>query len=187
MNHIATKSVVLLLSCLALPALAATYRWVDENGVVHYSDRPRENAELVEVPTAQTYTPSARPGARAAGQSAATPAGTRGPAQEQAAYQSLRVVRPAPQETYRNIGGELAVSLSLSPALKPGHRLRVLYDGQPWPSWPERLLSYTLSGVYRGEHNIKAEVVGADGKVVASSDTVTFFVHQTSVNNRARN
>lgn len=175
----------LLLTCLALPALAATYRWVDENGVVHYSDKPRENAEQIEVPAAQTYSRDTIP-ARASRNtgSRSTQARSSG---SQATYQSLRVVRPAPQETYRNIGGELPVSLSLTPNLLPGHRLRVLYDGRPLQDWPERLLSHTITGVYRGEHNIKAEVVDAGGKTVASSATVTFFVHQTSLFNRPRN
>src|ERR1041384_908045 len=50
------RALVLLLSCLALPCWAAnntsgdkkslTYRWVDENGVVHYGDRlPPEYAK----------------------------------------------------------------------------------------------------------------------------------------------
>jgi len=186
MKWLMSKSAILLLTCAALPVMAATYRWVDENGVVHYSDRPRENAEEIEVPVAQTYAPTTRSPGQASGRTAA-PGNSRGATGEQAAYQSLRVVRPAPQETYRNIGGELPVSLSLSPPLKQGHRIRVLYDGQAWPTWPERLLSFTLSGIYRGEHNIKAEVLAPDGKVVASSETVTFFVHQTSLFNRARN
>src|SRR4029079_15853019 len=49
-------ALVLLLSCLALPCWAAnsasgdkkslTYRWVDENGVVHYGDRvPPQNSQ----------------------------------------------------------------------------------------------------------------------------------------------
>lgn len=172
----------LLLTCLALPAMAATYRWVDENGLVHYSDKPREDAREITVPTAQTYTAGARRPAQPAAGARARDNGSAAPV-----YQSLRVVRPGPQESFRNIGGELSVSLSLTPALKPGHRLRVLYDGEPLKAWPERLLSFTITGVYRGEHNLKAEVLDANGKALASSETVTFFVHQTSIYNRARN
>lgn len=173
---------LLLLTCLALPAMAATYRWVDQEGVVHYSDKPQEGAKEITTPNAQTYTSATR-----STQAPATGARPQNRDPAPAIYQSLRVVRPAPQETYRNIGGELAVSLSLSPALRPGHRLRVLYDGQPLTAWPERLLSFTVTGIYRGEHNLKAEVLDANGKAIASSDTVTFFVHQTSIFNRARN
>ncbi len=171
----------LLLICLSLPAAAATYRWVDANGQVHYSDRPRENAEKVEISGAQTYTPTGRARPQAASR------GTGSEDEAQPIYQSLRVVRPAPQETYRNIAGRLPVTLSLTPSLSPGHSLQVFYDGRPVVSWPARQLSFTLTDVYRGEHNLRAVVVDIDGKQLASSETVTFYVHQTSLFNRARN
>ena len=34
---------------ISLCSSAAVYRWVDENGKVHYADEPQQNAELVEV------------------------------------------------------------------------------------------------------------------------------------------
>lgn len=172
----------LLMLGLALPALGAAYRWVDENGVVHYSDRPRPDAEEVDLERAQGY----QPANRARGMSRDAPeAAESTPAPPP--YESLRVVRPAEQSTYRNIGGQLPVTLSLSPALKPGHKLRVYFDGQPIANWPERLLSFTLTDVYRGEHNLRAEVIGVDGETIVASDPVTFFVHQTNLFNRARN
>ena len=46
-----------LLSMLActVTVAATVYRWVDENGVTHYSDQPHENAEKVTVAAPQTY------------------------------------------------------------------------------------------------------------------------------------
>jgi len=46
-----------LMSVLACTvAVSATvYRWVDENGVVHFSDQPHENAEKVQLKAPQTY------------------------------------------------------------------------------------------------------------------------------------
>ena len=45
------------LMCLAAPLVlgATVYKWVDENGVVHYSDQPHPNAEKVHVQAVQTY------------------------------------------------------------------------------------------------------------------------------------
>src|SRR5215813_14419598 len=72
---------LLLLVCSV--ALAATvYRWVDEDGVVHYSDQPHPNAEKMQVHAAQTYKPSAldtpSAGGGGGGASAAAPAPYRG-------------------------------------------------------------------------------------------------------------
>jgi len=45
-----------LTSLVCSLALAATvYKWVDENGIVHYSDQPHPNAQKVGVQPAQTY------------------------------------------------------------------------------------------------------------------------------------
>lgn len=61
-----------LLCCcllLALPVSAnEIYRWVDDNGVVHFTDRPREGAERLTIRTASPTT-----GARSA--TAAAPRG----------------------------------------------------------------------------------------------------------------
>lgn len=174
----------LLLIGLCAQSGAATYRWVDDAGQVHYSDRPREGAVKVELRSAQSYQqpraaesrkPVAQPAARPVSEAPVNP------------YASVRIVRPAPQETYRNIGGQLPVTLSLNPGLRGGHRVRVYYDGIELSSWPGDMLSHTLSDVYRGEHNLRAAVVDAQGREIASSETVTFFVHQTSIYNRARN
>ena len=45
-----------LMSLACSVALATTvYRWVDEQGVVHYSDQPHPNADKIQVHAAQTY------------------------------------------------------------------------------------------------------------------------------------
>ena len=52
---------------VATAAATYTYRWVDSNGVVHYSDHPPAGAEKVLLPSAQTYNaPPAGTPARAA-------------------------------------------------------------------------------------------------------------------------
>src|SRR5262249_61617017 len=88
---------LLLLVCSV--ALAATvYRWVDEDGVVHYSDQPHANAEKLQVHAAQTYKPSAldtaAPGGAGGASSAAAPPPHRGraimPPPEWEAFPNLR-------------------------------------------------------------------------------------------------
>lgn len=186
---------LILLTCLSAQTMAATYRWVDETGQVHYSDRPQEGAQEVEVkaplPAKQAPASASESANRTAGQGAARSAAQRRAANEEAAeptalYSSLRVIRPGPEETFRNLGGSLLVSLSLQPRLLQGHSVRVYYDGRELTEWPPRSLSFTLSEIYRGEHNLRAAVVDAAGNEVLGSESVTFFVHQASVQNRPR-
>jgi hypothetical protein len=157
-------------------ALAQAYRWVDENGVVHYSDKPQPGAEEVELESAPAVsTPPPR----------RTPASRRTAEGEQASdaavgYDTLEIASPAAEETLWNLGGVLNVSLDLQPALKQGHQLRVYFDGNP------QLLNSTqfqLQEVYRGVHNLQAEVLDENGELLIRSQPNRFYVQQTTIIN----
>jgi hypothetical protein len=93
-------------------------------------------------------------------------------------YETLEVSAPAPEQTLWNIEGVLNVSLALSPALQPGHQVRVYFDGTP------RTVSSTnfqLQDVYRGAHNLQAEVLNETGTLMIRSLPNRFYVQQTTV------
>ncbi len=174
------KFVFLIGLLLSLPALAQVYRWVDADGVVHFSDRPVEGAERVELPESRaTNFRRVAPSANRAAPSA-TPANNTQPA---AKYESLTVVTPSDEETLWNIGGTLNVTLSLSPTLQAGHQVEVWFDGSVLDRTDPRSLSFTVPNVYRGRHNLWARVVDTNGNVLIQSNDVTFFVQQTSIAN----
>ncbi len=151
------------------------YRWVDEEGIVHYSDRPREGAERVILPTDTQVTRRQQP-TRAP---QAQPAGDQQPAPTEFKYESFSVAAPAPEETLWNIGGVLDVSLELQPSLQDGHQVRVFFDGN------SRMVSGTrfqIEEVYRGVHNLQAEIVDATGKLMIRSVPNRFYVQATNIN-----
>src|SRR5215470_9913340 len=92
------RSLLFTLIWLACPlVLAATvYKWVDETGVVHYSDQPHPNAEKVHVEAAQTYKAGAIP-------AAAQPAATAAPSQPVHAYQGCAIAQPADDQSFSNV------------------------------------------------------------------------------------
>jgi hypothetical protein len=104
------------------------------------------------------------------------------------AYTDFRIVSPADGETLWNIGGELSVEVAVEPALSPGHRLRVYLDGRLREDSP-RATQFTLAEVYRGEHQLRAAIANAQGREVASTADITFYVQQASLQNpnRSRN
>ena len=172
-------SLLLLLLC-ACTASAQVYKWVDEDGVVHYSDQPVPGAERIDLPTRS----SAPPAAAAARPAAATPAARPAPASRPAApfsYTSLSVASPAAEQTLWNIGGQLTVNLSLQPGLRDGDRVRLYFDGTA--SETQLGLSFQLQEVWRGEHNLQAEVIDANGQLMIRSEPIRFYVQQTSVLN----
>ena len=155
---------LLLLTCP--PASAEVYRWVDENGVVHYTDKsPKPGAEPAELPNLQSYQPRQVPApdtAAAADPDAATPD-----------YQR-RIANPRQDEVIRSPAPGQTVSATVKPALARGHGLQFLLDGQVANEQPTRSQSVSLPTVYRGTHTLVVRVVDADGKELKRSDTVTF-------------
>ncbi len=46
-------------------------------------------------------------------------------------YDLLRILVPEPDATIRSNAGDIIVSVTNEPGLQPGHRYRLLLDGQP--------------------------------------------------------
>ena len=165
---------------LALAALVAAgsclaqtmYRWVDAQGVVHYSDQPQPGAQAIPVPSAQTYrAPPAAPAAPPA--AAATPAAP-------AVYESCAITQPAADA---NLFAPEAVNISVQvvPSLRPGDRFNVTFDGSALPSSPGAM-NFELPAPERGEHTINATVTSPEGQTLCSAPAVSFSVQRPSLN-----
>lgn len=167
--------IVVATAFIATSVFAEAYRWVDEDGIVHYTDKPHPGAERIVLPSDSHV---------AARQRFAPPPAPPEQAQQQAAqaqkfrYTKLDVVSPGPEETLWNIEGELNVTLNLTPALQEGHRIRVYFDGTPQMVDGT---SFQLQEVWRGVHNLQAEVLDATGKLMIRSAPNRFYVQQTSI------
>jgi hypothetical protein len=158
----------MMLLTLAFAASASTYRWVDEQGVVHYSDKPREGAVEVQLQGAQGY--SAMPDAGSAKTGDST--------EEAFQYNSVEIVSPYEQETLFNIETQLSLQVALVPALRPNHFLKLTVDGKDVTDKPVRNRSFEVGGVFRGTHTAQVTVVDKDGNTVQQSGLRTFNVRQ---------
>ena len=168
-------------SLLCVPAVAQqAYTWTDENGQIHYSDRPFPGATAVDLRGAQSYSPAV-PAQRPAAPSAEPP-----PEEEEAvqAYTAFDVISPAQQETLWNIGTVLNVQVELQPGLQPGHHLGAYLDGQ-LIDVGATTTQFQLPEVYRGMHSLQAVVLDESGTEVLRSLAVSFMVQQTSILNPA--
>jgi len=178
------RTIITLIATLAAGAvLAQAYKWTDEDGIVHYSDRPQEGAERVQlVSDGRRPRPAPPPVARAdtgaAGEAAAETQAFR------FSYESLTIGAPLAEETLWNIEGVLQVTLNLQPALQSDHRIRVYFDGTP------RMVprtSFEIEEVYRGVHNIQAEIIDASGTMMIRSMPNRFYVQQNTISRRPAN
>ena len=170
-----TRAILALLGLfVAAAATADVWRWVDDDGVVHFSDTPVEGAERVDVSEAsrttgaRVFTPPPQLGAD----------GEPVVEEEEFRYESLEIASPGAEETLWNIEGTLSVSLALTPGLQSGHQVRVYFDGEP------RMVnstSFTIDEVWRGVHNIQAEVLDETGTLMIRSQPSRFYVQQNRV------
>jgi len=171
------RSFIAVLTILATGVvMAQAYKWVDADGIVHYSDRPQEGAERIELPGFASQ-PTRRTAPRTVSrQPAATATTAAAPAAFK--YESISISSPAAEETLWNIEGVLNVSLTIEPALQSGHQVRVYFDGEP------RMIngtSFQLEEVYRGVHNLQVEIVDESGKLMIRSRTNRFYVQQNAI------
>lgn len=157
-------------------AFADAYKWTDENGIVHYSDRPHPGAKRIELDTSGPARPQATPARVAATTQSAQARTTAAPPRFR--YQTVEITAPEAEETLWNIDAQLDVTVSLSPSLQSGHQIRVFFDGN------QRIVegqNFRLEEVYRGAHNLQVEVIDEAGKPLNRSPPMRFYVQQNSV------
>jgi hypothetical protein len=168
------RALVFTLMCIAVLAAAnaaTIYKWVDENGVTHYSDQPHPGAQKIQVQAVQTYkAPAERAPAVTARRSA--PAGP--------VYSACVVSRPTSEEVFLNTQ-TVPASVHVDPGLRAGDRLAVLLDGALVPANIPLDSEFMLTSVFRGAHSLAVRVEDSTGAVVCQSPSVMFNVRQPSV------
>lgn len=144
------------------------YKWVDKEGVTHYSSQPPSStATPAKLPPLQTYKGGTAPNLGKY-QKPATKGGT-----PVAPASQIDVVTPSHDETFRS--GAVPVAVVVTPQLVDGQRLIYLLDGAP-ASAPTIDTSYALTNVERGSHTVSVTLIDAAGVEVGSSTGVTFHM-----------
>lgn len=153
------------------PAQADVYKSVNKDGVVEYSDQPREGAEKIKVKNPQSIVlPKS---------SDVFTSNTSDAAEPQAPYQSVVINQPANDSAFNSGNGQVSISSETTPALMPQHSIQLVMDGTTYDS--NKSGSFGLSNVDRGTHQLQVNVIDADGKVLISSDITTFTLHRPQV------
>lgn len=154
------------------------YRWVDNHGVVHYSDQPHAGSSQVDLPGLSRY--QARPvSTESADESSDTAA-------KQSVPDTFKIVSPSAEQTVHANDGKVSVAVELDPPLSRGETLRYEVDGKKVGETPSG--SITLTNIVRGTHTLTAAIINRQGDVVATAPTVTFHVrHQSQLNPQRHN
>ncbi len=151
---------------------AVIYKWVDADGVVHYSDQSSPGAE--KIVTAVPSTPAA-----SAARNASTPgAPPQRPAQGGLNYVEFSITSPTPDQTF--FGDDVvAVHLDLNPALRPNQSIAWHLNGKQL-DFPPNAVSFALPRLDRGTYALAATITDQQTSESQTSNSVTFFVRQPS-------
>ena len=95
----------------------------------------------------------------------------------------IAIAQPANEQTVHSNLGELTVSVRVTGAA-PGSRVRLSVDGRAQPTTEGRVIA--LRGLDRGTHVLRAELLAADGQVIAASPPVTVYLWHASRRNPHR-
>jgi hypothetical protein len=169
------RALVFTLMCIVAAAAvsaATIYKWVDENGVTHYSDQPHPGAQKIQVQAVQTY--------KAPAAQRTPPYALRNPAPAAPIYSTCAVSRPTSEEMFLNTQ-TVPARVHVEPGLREGDRVAVFLDGAPVPANVAVDTEFTLNSVFRGAHSLAVRVEDSTGAVVCQSASVPFNVRQASV------
>ncbi|MCU7959103.1 MAG: DUF4124 domain-containing protein [gamma proteobacterium symbiont of Bathyaustriella thionipta] len=164
---------VLMLCLVSVAVSAEFYKWVDDEGVTHYTATPPgKGAEKLKLREPTYYTPRDMPDSIYADKK--QPGGLPG------SYQTLQFVSPENDATIRSNEGIVDFSLQLEPPLQADDVLKVSLDGQLIDQ-PLTGLRHKLTNIDRGSHTLQARIENKQGKTLITSKTVTFHLRQHSI------
>jgi hypothetical protein len=175
-----------LLVIIASPLTAQVYKVVDEDGNVTFTDQapadgsgPVELAPIsvIEAPTYETK-PAAADAESGEGAEEMTLQ------QLRRAYRDFAIVSPQQEESVWRPDGPIPVAWSVGNALQDGMQVTLYLDGKRYTSTTQPMIP--IAGLDRGEHTLKAELRDKRNRVVSATDSITFFVRQPGLYNRAR-
>jgi hypothetical protein len=133
---------LLLLGAGSLSAMEA-WRWVDKDGIVHFSDQPTPGAEKVQLgsaPKPGSVAPTNTDSSRQT-EGSVRPAPFR--------YTGCNFSNPAQDEVFDGVD-TVAVSIDLLPGLRQGDRIVATLNGQRVQDWPETSTAFIFMGLARG-------------------------------------
>ncbi len=154
------KILIAIISLLfAANVSAELYKWIDENGVVHYTDkRPDDNVQQQELSGYLT---------RLANKKATEEAEIQNP------YQVLMISSPAQGETVRNLEPSMDIVVEIDPPLTERHFLQIYLDGLEVGE-KTKSTELTLDKLKKGTHRLQAKIVDDSGQTITMTEEVTF-------------
>lgn len=148
------------------------YTWVDNEGVVHFSDYPKHpQASLLVLPNPVVPTTTHH-------ESVKVNTGTPIPKPQNSTIK-IAILSPTHDATIRNNLGNFDVVGHVEGKLNTSTQLQLLLDSRVFGD-PKTTPHWSLTSIDRGTHTLTIQA-RKNGKVIASSNTITVHLHRASV------
>jgi hypothetical protein len=173
---------VILLLPVAAFAEGEIYKVVDKDGNVIYTDqRPSAEAEPMDLPELSVIKSDVPPPAPAAAPVAEEQEQAEAPTARalRKLYADFRITQPQQDETFWGTENTVVVAWGSAQPIPPEMAVKLYVDGAAQDVVGNGSVSLTLD---RGEHTVYAELLDARKRRIVTTETVTFFVKQHSVN-----
>ena len=168
-------TLMILLIAVSLISHATVYKWIDKDGIVHYSDEPVNNSEVVQFKSNTqnlvTPLPSQTMSITNDNQEEITPS----------TQYTIGIRTPREEETIRDNNGDITIMANISPDLRSGDVLVILMDDRVMGT-AQTTPIFHLKNIPRGEHVFVVKVVAQNGKQLASSLPRKIYLHRAIVN-----
>ncbi|WED44188.1 DUF4124 domain-containing protein [Legionella cardiaca] len=148
------------------PLFAEIYKWIDDQGITHFSDSPHEGGNHIKLPATQyNLVPVPAKKEKVVNQ------------QQKLQPYELTIIQPEDKATIRNNQGKLIVNVHINQLLRPNYQLILVLDGKKVKQ-SKTTLTFILNGIERGTHNLVVEVLDEKDSVLFTSKPVIFYMHR---------
>ena len=95
---------------------------------------------------------------------------------------NIKILNVSDEQTFRNIQ-KLEVRVSVTPTFRfeLGQNLRLLVNKKKVPLDNGSSNLFTLTDIVRGKHELKAQVIDFEGRLLGESKNLTIYVHKHSI------
>jgi hypothetical protein len=168
--HLWQRLLALGLAATFSAQAAVVYKWVDADGVVHFSDQPGPGSEKILTNAAPARMGTVPVAAPAGGQQARTEQPPRLPS-------VFVIASPNAEQTFVN--ESVPVRLDLQPDLPEGEVVSWKLNDQVLAD--QTGVQFSLANLPRGAYNLSATLVDPNTQQTLISTSVTFYVQQPSL------
>jgi hypothetical protein len=154
------------------------YKVVDADGNVTFTDQaPSSAAQPMNLPPLSVIESKAP--VPAASANAGEESKQLSPRELRRQFSDFRIIQPQQEETFWGTANSVVVNWTSSQPIPPEMSVMLFVDGTAQKAPATGGLNLTLD---RGEHQVYAELRDARNRRIVTTETVTFFIQQHSVN-----